>query len=252
MTTTHATLRAFRLPDGRWSLQHGYRLSERAATYKERGYPCFYFRDGILLAVTPTTIQVGQQVPALMPELLDLLAEREITLAPNVARWLRKLARFADQYGYPWRCLPYRHKSRRIRANKAPDFISYVTLGHFSTGPIRTQADFLGGMHEIGHLRLGATSPLNQMLQVEAGAWDWAYAHAGEQITPASYGDAIRCYRTYLRYYRYYNRRRASGPRPVPQAARHFVAVYRRYETRPYPLRITDLANSSTHESFEA
>jgi len=251
MASLHTYTRAFKLPDGRWSVRHGFWLDERAASYKERGYPCVYVIDGVIRSITPTTVAVGRRVPALVLEVIDLLDRKGCPLASDHARWVRKVARIAVERGYGWSYVPFRKHARSKRKDRQyKDAVAWIGLDRFTTGSIESQTDFLAALHEIGHLVLGEYTPLPIVLQVEADAWYFAFRHAGEKISQRSYAEVLVCYRSYLRYYRRQNRRRASGRWPVPQEARHFVALYRDQELRPFRCKITDLANASTHKPF--
>lgn len=244
VTATHSTLRVFRLPDGRFSLQHGYRLSAHATAYKERGYPCFYIRDGVLVSVTPATRTVAFQTPTLILELIELLDRKGFPLAQPHRRWLRKIARAAEQFGYGWRYLAYRRKARRVRLRRDADFHALIEHNLFETTSIGTQAEFLAGLHEIGHLRIGEANAPDTFLRIEAQAWRFALSQAREQLSEATLGEMIACYRSYLRYFRKLNRGRYPVI-PVPLTARHFAAEYRSFENRVYHHRLEDLARST-------
>lgn len=242
-------IRAFWLPNGRWSIQYGRELSEKGARYKELRYPCFWIVDGVLQSVTPVTKTVGEKTPFLIPSLVRALRHKGTPLRRDHALWLRHVAALARRRNFIWLYMPFSSKQRRLRKRRGKDFWADMAHGcnTFATTALSTQTEYLSALHEIGHLHIKDWNLPNQFLRVEAEAWYWALSHTREEITDRTYATMIACYRSYLRYYRRLNLNRQTVW-PVPMVARSFVAEYRGYENRPYAHKITDLARSTTHK----
>jgi hypothetical protein len=242
-------IRAFKLPNGRWSVFYGWSLTEKGAHYKDLSYPCVWIVDGIIESITPLNREVAERVPTLVPSLIEVLEDKGTPLQKDHARWVRKIAREAEKRGYAWKYYSYKRKLRKKRLRRYPDFMAWMGKGVFATAAVRTQHDYLGALHEIAHLVSGEEISNDRLLHIEAEMWYWALAHASEKITEKTLAGMLADYRSYLRLYRYLNIHR-NAPRPVPMVARSFVAEFRGYETRRYKHRITDLVDVRQHTPY--
>lgn len=251
-------IRAFRLPDGRWSIHFGWEMSEKGQRYKERRYPCFWIVNRVLVSISPATKEVGYRNPEMILSLLKVLREKGYPLSSDHARWLRHIAAIARRSGYSWLYIPYQRKRRTLRLRRYEDYWADELNGcdTFCVTAMRHQRHYLSALHEIGHLKISLDyrdedgKPISRKpahtLDNEIQAWYWAIEQCREEILDGSYAEMIACFRSYLRWYRALNRNRATV-RPVPMVARSFVAEFRYYENRIYKHKITDLANSTTH-----
>jgi len=249
--TTPGTIRAYRLLSGGWHLERGRRISVDAREYQKRGLPCFTVRDGQLVSATPATQRFGRELPGLMLTFLDLLAAEGIELAPDVATWLAKIARVAQAYGACWVYRPHRRGKSWYDDVTSNFYAEYGAQRHFSTGPICGQYEFVAALHEIGHLDLNGPRDKTETLPAEVACWEFAFAQAEEELLPNTLDLIMFAFISYLIDYRRRNLRRVE-PWPVPQAARSFVARYRRYYTTSQRLPLAVYLNGTRQRGSRA